>query len=110
MSQVAVRSAVTLVPGKFTSPAFEGNRLNSRRMVAYLAQTSELGEVDMAQASRPAATGGGPLDYQAVIIGRRFGGAVVGCRTAKKWPGEILIIERGKRYPMGSFPRSPHGM
>jgi len=64
----------------------------------------------MAQASRPAATGGGPLDYQAVIIGSGFGGAVVGCRTAKKWPGEVLVIERGKRYPMGSFPRSPHGM
>ena len=46
--------------------------------------------------------------YQAIIIGSGFGGAITGCRLAKKWKNEVLILERGKRYPMGSFPRSPH--
>lgn len=48
--------------------------------------------------------------YEAVVIGTGFGGAVNGCRLSKKWPGQVLILERGKRYPKGSFPRSPHDM
>lgn len=48
--------------------------------------------------------------YEAVVIGTGFGGAVNGCRLSKKWPGKVLILERGKRYPKGSFPRSPHDM
>ena len=47
--------------------------------------------------------------YEAVVIGTGFGGAITGCRLARKWDnGRVLILERGKRYPMGSFPRSPH--
>lgn len=47
--------------------------------------------------------------YEAIIIGTGFGGAITGCRLAKKWPGgQVLILERGKRYPMGSFARAPH--
>jgi cholesterol oxidase len=47
--------------------------------------------------------------YEAVVIGTGFGGAITGCRLAKKWDGgRVLILERGKRYPMGSFPRTPH--
>jgi len=46
--------------------------------------------------------------YQAVVIGSGFGGAINACRLSKKWPGEVLVLERGKRNPMGSFPRSPH--
>ena len=47
--------------------------------------------------------------YEAIIIGSGFGGAITGCRLAKRWPGgKVLILERGKRYPMGSFARSPH--
>jgi cholesterol oxidase len=49
-------------------------------------------------------------NYAAVIIGSGFGGAVLACRTARTWPGDVLVLERGKRYPMGSFPRSPRGM
>ena len=49
-------------------------------------------------------------DYEVVVIGSGFGGAITACRTAKKWPGKILVLERGKRYPMGSFPRTPHDM
>ena len=29
-------------------------------------------------------------------------------RPGRRWPGRVLVLERGKRYPMGSFPRSPH--
>ena len=46
--------------------------------------------------------------FEAIIIGSGFGGAITGCRLAKKWPGQVLILERGKRYPMGSFARTPH--
>jgi cholesterol oxidase len=46
--------------------------------------------------------------YEAIVIGSGFGGAITGCRLAKKWDqGRVLILERGKRYPMGSFPRKP---
>jgi cholesterol oxidase len=48
--------------------------------------------------------------YEAVVIGTGFGGAITACRLSKKWPGEVLIVERGKRYPMYSFPRKPHDM
>ncbi|MFI5059601.1 MAG: GMC oxidoreductase [Candidatus Acidiferrales bacterium] len=48
-------------------------------------------------------------NYEAIVIGSGFGGAITGCRLAKKWDrGRVLILERGKRYPMGSFPRKPH--
>lgn len=45
---------------------------------------------------------------KAVVIGSGFGGAVACCRLAQRWPGEVHLLERGKRYPKGSFPRSPH--
>ncbi|MGZ8236710.1 MAG: GMC oxidoreductase [Methylobacter sp.] len=49
-------------------------------------------------------------DYEAIVIGSGFGGSINTCRLAKKWPGKVMLLERGKRYPMGSFPRSPRGM
>ncbi|EPG74390.1 GMC oxidoreductase domain protein [Leptospira fainei serovar Hurstbridge str. BUT 6] len=50
-------------------------------------------------------------NYEAIIIGTGFGGAINACRLSKKWPGKkVLVLERGKEYPMGSFPRSPHDM
>jgi cholesterol oxidase len=45
--------------------------------------------------------------YEAVVIGSGFGGAISACRLAKRWPGAVVVLERGKRYPMGSFPRTP---
>jgi cholesterol oxidase len=45
---------------------------------------------------------------EAVVIGSGFGGAVMCCRLAQRWPGEVVLLERGKRYPKGSFARSPH--
>jgi len=47
---------------------------------------------------------------EAVVIGSGFGGAVSCCRLAQKWKDKVMLLERGKRYPIGSFPRSPHGM
>ena len=49
-------------------------------------------------------------DYEAVVIGSGFGGSITACRLAKKWPTKVMVLERGKRYPMGSFPRTPHAM
>ncbi len=51
-----------------------------------------------------------PERYEAVVIGSGFGGAITACRLSKKWPGRVLVLERGKRYPMGSFPRRPNDM
>lgn len=49
--------------------------------------------------------------YEAVIIGSGFGGGINACRLSKKWPGgKVLVLERGKRYPMYSFARTPHQM
>ena len=50
------------------------------------------------------------MRYAAIIIGTGFGGAILAGRLAKKHPSSVLVLERGKRYPMGSFPRSPIDM
>lgn len=55
-------------------------------------------------------TGKFPELLEAVVIGSGFGGAISCCRLAQKWGEGVLLLERGKRYPMGSFPRSPHQM
>ena len=48
--------------------------------------------------------------WEAVVIGTGFGGAISACRLSKQWPGKVLVLERGKRYPLGSFPRTPRDM
>jgi cholesterol oxidase len=48
--------------------------------------------------------------YEAIVVGSGFGGAINACRLSKKWPGGVLVLERGKRYELGSFPRTPHAM
>jgi cholesterol oxidase len=45
---------------------------------------------------------------EAVVIGSGFGGAIAACRLGRRWPGQVVVLERGRRYPMGSFARSPH--
>jgi cholesterol oxidase len=50
------------------------------------------------------------FDAEALVIGSGFGGGVLACRLAKKWPQEVMVVERGKRYGFGAFPRSPHDM
>lgn len=43
-------------------------------------------------------------EYDAVVIGSGFGGAVAACRLAQAGL-RVGILERGRRYPLGSFPR-----
>jgi cholesterol oxidase len=50
------------------------------------------------------------LDVECVVVGSGFGGAIAACRASRRWPGKVVVFERGKRYPMGSFPRSPHAL
>jgi cholesterol oxidase len=42
----------------------------------------------------------------AVVIGSGFGGSVTACRVAEAGH-DVLLLERGRSYPPGSFPRTP---
>ncbi len=46
---------------------------------------------------------------EVVIIGSGFGGSVAAARLAEDNLG-VIVLERGAHYPIGSFPRSPHGL
>lgn len=48
-------------------------------------------------------------EYEALVIGSGFGGAVTALRLSKHFGDKVLIVERGKRYPKGSFTRSIEG-
>ena len=52
-------------------------------------------------------TDGGRFDV--VVIGSGFGGSVSACRFAEA-DQSVLVLERGRPYPPGSFPRSPEDM
>lgn len=45
----------------------------------------------------------------AVVVGSGFGGAVSAFRLAEAGRS-VVLLERGRSYPPGSFPRSPHEM
>src|SRR5690349_4193707 len=45
----------------------------------------------------------------AVVIGSGFGGAVAAWRLAHEGLS-VVVLERGKLYPRGSFPRTPYKM
>src|SRR5215203_2725996 len=47
--------------------------------------------------------------FHAVIIGSGFGGSVMAYRLAEAGL-RVCLLERGKPYPPGSFPRSPYRM
>jgi cholesterol oxidase len=47
--------------------------------------------------------------YDAVVIGSGFGGSVMALRLAAGGQ-RVLLLERGRRYSPGSFPRSPYRM
>lgn len=49
-----------------------------------------------------------PEHFDVVVVGTGFGGSVVAQRLAAA-DRRVLVLERGKRYPPGSFPRSPIG-
>ncbi len=42
--------------------------------------------------------------YEAVVVGSGFGGAVAACRLAQAGI-DVALVERGRRWPPGSFPR-----
>ena len=44
--------------------------------------------------------------YDAIVIGSGFGGAVAGCRLAENGH-RVLILERGRRWKTGEYPRAP---
>jgi cholesterol oxidase len=47
--------------------------------------------------------------FDAVVVGSGFGGSVVAQRLADAGL-DVLVLERGKAYPPGSFPRRPREM
>jgi cholesterol oxidase len=48
-------------------------------------------------------------DFDVVVVGSGFGAAVIAYRLAKEGQ-RVCVLERGRRYPPGSFPRDPRGM
>ncbi|MGZ4439848.1 MAG: GMC oxidoreductase [Gaiellaceae bacterium] len=47
--------------------------------------------------------------FDAVIVGSGFGGSVMAYRLAKA-KLNVCLLERGKKWPPGSFPRSPYAL
>jgi cholesterol oxidase len=48
-------------------------------------------------------------NFDAVIVGSGFGGAVMAYRLAQAGK-KVLVLERGKSYPPNSFPRAPRDL
>jgi cholesterol oxidase len=49
-----------------------------------------------------------PEHFDCIVVGSGFGGSVTAQRMAES-DRSVLVLERGKAYPPGSFPRSPIG-
>ena len=47
--------------------------------------------------------------YEVVVVGSGFGGSVTAYRLAEAGR-RVCVLERGRAYPPGSFPRTPHEM
>lgn len=50
-----------------------------------------------------------PEHFDAIVVGSGFGGSTVAYRLAEAGLS-VCVLERGKAYPPGSFPRSPLGV
>jgi cholesterol oxidase len=50
-----------------------------------------------------------PDEAEVVVVGSGFGGSVVAQRLAAEGV-DVCVLERGKAYPPGSFPRTPAGI
>jgi cholesterol oxidase len=74
------------------------------------AQLAREGEAPKASSEKGAApTTARPEHFDAIIVGSGFGGSVMAYRLAEAGL-RVCVLERGKPYPPGSFPRSPHAM
>ncbi|MGP3968204.1 GMC oxidoreductase [Streptomyces sp. 6N223] len=51
----------------------------------------------------------GSAEVDAVVVGSGFGGSVTACRLAEGGRS-VVVLERGKAYPPGGFPRTPAAM
>ena len=51
----------------------------------------------------------GTEHVDAVVVGSGFGGSVSACRLAEAGRS-VVLFERGRPYPPGSFPRTPQEM
>jgi cholesterol oxidase len=49
------------------------------------------------------------MDFDVVVIGSGFGGAITGCRLAEAGY-KVLMLERGRRWDKTSYPRDPGDM
>lgn len=47
--------------------------------------------------------------FDVVVVGSGFGASAAACRLAQGGRS-VLVLERGRSYPPGSFPRSPRGV
>jgi cholesterol oxidase len=47
--------------------------------------------------------------FDVAVVGSGFGASATACRLAQAGRS-VLVLERGRSYPPGSFPRSPRGM
>src|SRR5258708_24036329 len=47
------------------------------------------------------------MDFDVIVIGSGFGGAITACRLAEKGYKKILILERGRRWDKTTYPRGP---
>ena len=47
--------------------------------------------------------------FDVVVVGSGFGASASACRLAQAGRS-VLVLERGRSYPPGSFPRSPRGV
>ena len=54
----------------------------------------------------PAAETGSTEHFDAVVVGSGFGGSVMAYRLAEA-KRRVCLLERGKKWPPGSFPRTP---
>ncbi len=46
------------------------------------------------------------MDFDAIVIGSGFGGAIAACRLAERGY-RVLVLERGRRWDKASYPRHP---
>src|SRR3954462_9657204 len=50
-----------------------------------------------------------PTHFEAIVVGSGFGGSVMAYRLAAAVKS-VCLLERGRAYPPGSFPRTPSTM